>query len=112
MAAIFIIWNDATNSLQRVILHADRPLTIESGGPTEEGYSYTTEHYEYHRAEGVVTRETDTRALDCDGRLDRRSLSECPLSDLAAHEHNGTRFPVWRRVEANQRDYSAEAMGY
>jgi hypothetical protein len=50
---------------------------------------------------------------DCDGRLDRYSEYECHVRELdARHLENELYLPNWKLLEASQRDYTAEAMGY
>ena len=105
----FWVWHEG--SYTRLTLHADKPVTHHSGGPTEEGYSYSTTTYRLEG--GMVTVEHDSTSSDCDGRLDGYHSMECPVADIAAHSYEGEQgTPLWSPVEYSQRDYAAERAGY
>lgn len=93
------------------------------GGPTDEGYSYTTRTWHFDGDGVSLTAFTDAR--DCDGRIQHHHESYCLLRELAAGycaanygstEHDSDtyslRFPRWMPVKASQRDFAAEAAGY
>jgi hypothetical protein len=73
-------------------------IEIVSGGPHEEGYSYTHEVItQYH--DFSISCEITTNARDCDGPLDT-------YSDFVWE--NGE----WVKTDSYQRDAYAENMGY
>lgn len=78
------------------------------GGPTEEGYDYTTRTYTYDGKQLMmaVIRETS----DCDGRLEQYSEYFWSVGGELT-EKGG---PKWTKdpSKSTQRDYSAEAAGY
>lgn len=82
----------------------------------EEGWSRLEQAWAFDGS--VVTWEQALMARDCDGRIDRYSVVECPLERLRAIEcsveyHKDTgNWPVWKNVDYSQRDYQAEAAGY
>jgi hypothetical protein len=85
------------------------------GGPTDEGYSYTTLILE--RDGDAILRSEITQARDCDGRIDFYHESIAFIHDsYQTIEHSGkvhsTRVPNWKDVEHSQRDYEAEKAGY
>lgn len=112
-------------------------VTFKSGGPTDEGYSYSQEQFSYEDTpDGLYlysTRENSSR--DCDGRMDSDSSSRVKLKFIS---HLPTKFRVddstgertvqiltelwmpveegkliaWERLDSSQRDYEAERMGY
>jgi hypothetical protein len=53
---------------------------------------------------------------DCDGRMETFTRLYCPADRLAVREveidGESHMLPDWERVEASQRDHSAEAAGY
>ena len=126
------IWTRHNNSWARIPV-SETPIHLDSGGPHEEGYSYTRESFWIDGPWLYV--ESSTNARDCDGRLDSFSERRAPLSTVL-HIGSAPHFdrwasvePVsapradryappdgrqiaWERVDSSQRDYSAEAMGY
>ena len=123
-------WTWLNDGWVKITLLPEQTLTHHTGGPTDEGYSYTTLTYEH---EGDAVRcEESTAACDCDGRLDRGCESYCRLDDLrqrdmgsvdecgqwrgdeyvACPENAGIFAPSWIRADRWQRDYAAEAAGY
>lgn len=82
---------------------------------TEEGWGSDTERWEY--IEGRIVRTVDSDGADCDGRLSTSATLVCPLTRLYAHrpptpDAPASGVPDWDRLDARQRDYSAESMGY
>lgn len=130
-------WDFHAGSLVRITLTPgrDRALTTQ-GGPTEEGYSYTTTSWTLHadvRGHAYVLKTTATEARDCDGRISREGQWKCYLPDLARGERAhlwgrlvnddgycrrelrrgaGPALPRWEDRGSTQRDYAAEAAGY
>lgn len=103
------------------------------GGPTEEGYSYTTYQVypqEFHgeAGDGWYGFSEYTRSRDCDGRMDNEHHGTVKLLDKAKRRYTGATKHGWTpdgkrgqfvsvrlrfgKVNSRQRDYSAEAMGY
>lgn len=88
----------------RIELDYGDSVTINTGGPDEEGYSYTQLSIVRDRESGIITAESYTRALDCDGRMDF-------IADfLVMVDITGT--ARFHKIAQSQRDYCAEAMGY
>lgn len=82
-----------------------------SGGPTDEGYSYSRRVW--LRTRNSILMEVTTDARDCDGRATTCDQYACPLDRLGArYDEDGHRYPDWVNINGSQRDYSAEAMGY
>lgn len=116
------IWISWRESYVRLTLHDNCPLVLSSGGPTDEGYSHSSEIYEYDAQQGVVTSQIDQDAVDCDGRQTYHSEwiwpVDGPTEPCIDVDSNGNlvelemQRPVWERLRAHQRDYSAEAAGY
>ena len=97
----------SSTEIEAVLLLKDGDVyTQESGGPNEEGYSYTTAMYA--RDGDTVTLGIDTTSRDCDGRLDRHDLMTWRESDGL----NQYGYPNWSEEEAFNRDYEAERAGY
>ncbi|MDE2103991.1 MAG: hypothetical protein KGL39_42535 [Patescibacteria group bacterium] len=118
MNARFWYWHSAGDGWVKLTLRPGQILTIRSGGPTDEGYSFSADTFEH--CGDRVTVEYFTEGRDCDGRSSWHCECECPLDQLAAEdktcesmpESKGIMAPAWQRVRAGQRDYAAEAMGY
>lgn len=108
-----------TSEWVRLTVRAGETVEITSGGPTDEGYSYSADRFTFDGA--AVLHEWKTEARDCDGRMDHYGERVCPVANLAARDvfancpypHNaGVMAPAWEDAEAYQRDYTAEAAGY
>lgn len=126
------------NLMRKIIRHIageNRPLFIEendgffciyTGGPTDEGYDYTTYTLYSQPVDGGWFRfSIDNRGCDCDGRLDRYREGLVKLRTKASRVYFGDWSKGYRRngkfnskvlayngIDSRQRDYSAEAMGY
>jgi hypothetical protein len=98
-------------------------VTIKPGEFIEEYESGRTEEGWHSEAtiwtnDGThVVREYTSCGSDCDGRLDRYGVDQCPLDELREEkpyhcDDPSIRMPRWQDREESQRDYSAEAMGY
>lgn len=119
----------------RSLAGESRPLFIEeddgcfciyTGGPTDEGYDYTTYTLYSQPVNGEWFRfSIDNRSRDCDGRLDhyqeglvklRSKASRVYFGDWSkGYRRNGrfnSNFLAYADTNSRQRDYSAEAMGY
>lgn len=98
----------------KITLRDGEAVEHTEGGPTEEGWSYTNHLWSF--VDGVLTCESATRALDCDGRIDHHHVMRCPQSQIRSggidDRHVGVVYPAWHVAKSGQRDYSAEAAGY
>jgi hypothetical protein len=77
---------------------------------TDEGWYFEGIRWECN-SDGIL-REQVHDGVDCDGRLTQYHTDFATHCNLNAFEYEGVKLPVWDDVEAHQRDYSAEAMGY
>ena len=103
-------WTYHNDADVRLTLTNGQTIALVRGGPTDEGYSHESVRF---TLEGdTVVQEYDSDARDCDGRFSTSGTAECRIDRLDAHQYNGQGYPKWERVDASQRDYSAEAMGY
>lgn len=91
-------------------------ISHTTGGPNEEGYSYTTRTWRQFWDRVYFTVDTDAR--DCDGRMCTHTELQANLDHLKSgyfDEKSKIAYPDWNRrsyPHSYQRDYSAEAMGY
>ena len=123
---IWIWWNE---SPVRITLKPNEPFELCSGGPCDEGYSYSSEVYEWDTLENVILNQCTTNAMDCDGRLSRCWDGEWKLDgtgetrpmmdfwngnddDVLTHNGVALETPTFVECGHSQRDYAAEAMGY
>lgn len=105
-----------------ITLRPGQSIEYVTGGPTDEGFSWTAERWTYDADEMVVSYSYANRSRDCDGPLDRYSDSECLLIDLHAlpaepadpeyHWPELPARPAWSEPNRSQRDHFAEAAGY
>ena len=107
-------WTEDWETLREITVEeGGKRISFSSGGPNEEGYSYTVR--EYWAEDGIVYRREITQSKDCDGRIDRECVTtwdgETYRLDDTVLEY-GQPLPHWERQDASQRDYSAEAAGY
>jgi hypothetical protein len=106
-------WIDYKGSAVRLKINEGQTLAFSSGGPTDEGYSWTSEAYNFDGRSVACEWATDAR--DCDGRMTRTGSAYCDLARLSAGYHDAElniTFPAWENGETGQRDYAAEAMNY
>ena len=104
-------WIDYKGSFVRLKIKAGQTVSYSYGGPTDEGYSYTGESYNFDGR--MVACDWGTDARDCDGRVTHTGSAYCAANRLTAgYVENGIAFPAWEHGETGQRDYSAEAMNY
>lgn len=106
-------WTYHKSGVVRIKLNPGQTLYHSHGGPTDEGYSRTSEAYTFDGR--MVATEWQVDARDCDGRMTHTGSSYCAVDKLAAgyvDAEAGVAFPAWESGEGSQRDYSAEAMGY
>lgn len=104
-------WTFHNDSKVRIKVRPGRPVVIETGGQTDEGYHWSMERL---TVEGdTVTLETETDARDCDGRYSTSDRFTCRVDRMDGYVNGyGDRVPDWKRVDSSQRDYTAEAAGY
>lgn len=133
MGRIARFWEHVNGGWVKLSLREGDTIEHREGGATDEGYSVTYLTYEYDGQ--TVTRTAHTDSRDCDGRMSQTTVVECAVDRLATRAPYvpspeeftptaqrpydetyqpcaGAMFPTWERVNASQRDYSAEAMGY
>ncbi len=111
-------WTSISGTAVKLSIRDGESFSIQYGGPTEEGYSYTNETYTRHGS--TIACEIDNTARDCDGQFDSHGESMCFLDRLAVRKgyyteyHDGRviLYPDWNHVSSGQRDYSAERAGY
>lgn len=105
-------WTDYKGSPVHITLRPGGSIELFEGGPSEEGYCYMRSLFTFDGTQVISEWEENSR--DCDGRLERYTESRCHVARL--HEGwidpDGLAFPAWERVDASQRDHSAEAAGY
>lgn len=104
-------------------LEPGQKISIEYGGPTEEGWYREAGTYTYETCgdDGLpeIVFDKCSDGSDCDGRLTQTAQFTCPTDQLHHFEvldkvdgETEFRIPTWTRKRASQRDYTAEAMGY
>ena len=118
----WVFWN---GGFVKITLKPGQRLDAASGGPTEEGYSYTSESWEHCGDHVECSAASD--GADCDGRHSSYQEYHCRMRDLRRGGDRWDRVESWTRGESRpkliqvpdwmpgeyrQRDYSAEAMGY
>lgn len=114
------IWTFLNDGFVKLTLEAGRPLVWSKFGRHDEGWSSEVHRWEWDGNELVESICTDGR--DCDGRLSTHALFRTTPDRFHArsqevyYECGGIGeaicTPEWEKVEAGQRDYSAEAMNY
>lgn len=110
-------WTYANGSLVKLTVRPGQVLHWHEGGPTDEGY-----HWEGHAIAHTghkLIEEVTIRSRDCDGRFDKAYSLETALPIRRGDEDRfiidqGEPVLTWTEVPRSyqQRDYSAEAMGY
>lgn len=115
---IWVPHPDPDKGYFKLTLRPFKPVSITTGGPTEEGWHWESETYVWRPNDdfgGFVEVEAVSDGVDCDGRLSRYHTCVSPSDRLAwrpGYRDPHVRLPDWQRVAASQRDYAAEAMGY
>jgi hypothetical protein len=80
-------------------LLGDKPITFSEGGTTEEGYDLIDTMY--WLKDGVAYKRMREDAIDCDGKINRNSLSIYnPVEE------------TWEEIQRSQQDPQAEKAGY
>lgn len=106
----------------RLTVRPGECVRLHRAGPTEEGWDMTASTL--YVEGGNLFCEVVTDGRDCDGRFSTYDLYSCTYSKRAGRpsyfdhwagciaKRRRVLYPVWCRVEGDQRDYLAEAMGY
>jgi hypothetical protein len=115
-------WTWGTEGWVKLSLRPGESLEHTEGGPCDEGWSYSSAVWTHHGDH--LTLEASNCSQDCDGRLDRstvlvatelREYTHREWQNVAADEYTDTLVglrPDWHEESYDQRDHSAEAMGY
>jgi hypothetical protein len=107
-------WVYTHKGLARIKLRKGQSLTHVEGGPTDDGYSYTSTTWSFD--DDRIVLEWATKASDCDGPISRGGAQFALLAELKvlSHEECKHAFPAWQSCEDAgwQRDAFAEAAGY
>lgn len=99
----------------KLTLAPGQTLQFSSGGPTDEGYSYTGTAITYEAEDHRLRLEVTTEARDCDGPLSTWDDFQVDLHDLKgipAQDDSGIAFPNWERWTSGQYDAYAARAGY
>lgn len=118
-------WVHANEGLCKLTLKPGQTLSHRQGGPTDEGWSWCGQTWEYDEHEGLVKHSITTEAQDCDGRHGDYRDFECRIEHLAVYQATlwddllgqpvevpGVRLPKWEKAGASQYDQYAEMAGY
>ena len=81
-------------------------ITIEGGGPTEEGYHWWRDQYVLE--DGMIWCISDTESKDCDGPHMSHSVYHCEIPNRKMDYLPS----MWNEVSSRQRDIFAEKIGY
>ena len=113
-------WHFHRDSLVKLTLTPGQVLHHQSGGPDEEGWSWSGNTWTHNG--DTVTWDWCDDGVDCDGRLTRGGELVCAVTELQAdrrknnqdhdQEDEGMAIPDWTEQNRWQRDHAAEAMGY
>src|SRR5262245_13524241 len=100
--ARFWIWHN-DGWVRMKITDRDQAFEVVSGGPNEEGFSYT---YQRFWIEGdCVFREVVTDARDCDGPLETYDIYRAYGTELECERGDDNhRRPKWEHLEGHRRD--------
>jgi hypothetical protein len=113
MTVTFTDYDPSAHAWRDFTLSTTSPsISIETGGPTDEGFHSSSTEWELVEDEGRVLKTSETDSRDCDGPHQSYRLEACPLTDLHARASNDRLLPAWKTVNAHQRDHFAEAAGY
>lgn len=123
------IWICHRDSFVKIRVTSWKETVIEDCGATDEGFYRRVESYYMSDDGETIISETTCSESDCDGRHSSHGIYSWPVGgptkaafiDWGPRDENGhstdiydesVQLPQWSRVTSNQRDYSAEAMGY
>ncbi len=114
-------WTYLNHGLVKLSLKPKHVLTWHKFERDEEGWSAVFRQWHESDDGWDVEVEIIQDGVDCDGRLKSYQKFKCARGNLASVEphpkhyeavREGITFPLWEKVESEQRDYAAEAMGY
>lgn len=96
------------------------PVYFNSFRYTDEGYTSQACSLTLNRFDYQIDYETRSDGRDCDGRMSSYGFYTCKRHNRAKHKAwcnygekpKRFRYPEWTLVDCEQRDYSAEVMGY
>lgn len=97
----------------KITLAPGQTLHHFQGRPTDEGWTSTAIRWTFDGA--GVTRETLHRERDCDGLHENGCTFFATAQMLTArcdHLTDGHRMPEWSKIDAHQRDHTAEAANF
>lgn len=106
-------WTYQNGSPVKIKMRQGDVLHHVSGGPTDEGWHYEMECWEFDGE--WVSRNSTSKGLDCDGRLDTYAEATCHVTKMRdgyVEREDNVVYPAWDWSNESQRDYAAEAMGY
>jgi len=81
-------------------------VTLEGGGPTDEGFHWWRDQYTLE--DGKIFCISDTESRDCDGPHMSHSMYYCEIPT----KREDFLPPMWYELSYRQRDIFAEKMGY
>lgn len=115
LRARFWVWANGAHA--RITLFGRKPVRWDSGGPTEEGFSWTGHTFVIGTRKGrnVVLHEWYGEARDCDGSYSNEGSAFAFLDELQSvpcESEPGVLLPAWQTVYSEARDHAAEAAGY
>lgn len=113
-------WLHWKESIVRLSLTEGQTITLNEGGPTDEGWSYRQETFTLE--DGVIISTLHDSGADCDGRLDYFSrhfwAPGMDVTPCLGYGRDGALIelpecrPCWETEHAWQRDFAAQAAGY
>jgi hypothetical protein len=104
-------YNRRTEQYEAIILTEGEKWSDRESEPTDEGYSFWNESYEYE--DGVVYGKFQDGGRDCDGEISNTSSFECPYDQLFEHRNRaGKRQPNWSDRGTVVYDQYAQEAGY
>jgi hypothetical protein len=105
----WIVWNGSTS---RLALCPGQRVSLWRFERHEEGWTLSALSFEHIGQSIECTAHAE--GIDADGRFRTAAAWRCPLDELgAAHSaHFPEPLPAWVLLEAEQRDFRAEASGY
>ena len=118
-------WVYINEGLAKLTLKPGQSLSWSYGGPTDEGWSFYAETWEYDDDEEIIKHSIVSEGCDCDGRHGDYRDFECRLVDLhvfqatlwddaiqSCVEIPGVRLPKWEKAGSSAYDQYAELSGY
>ena len=106
-------WDYVTSTPVKLKLTPGQKLTYKKYYNDDEGWTLKVTSWEYIENQLICVHFTD--GTDCDGRLSTFNAYICELNELysgSINEEFGIKYPKWKSLKSEQRDYSAENMGY